>query len=326
MANQRRTACALLTVITLAAARHRPLLIDPSSLPRHPRLILTDGRLSEIQAMVNSGGDAASLHSIVEQHGQALITKPEGGDGGAWDSVYTLGFLHRYDCLVGGHAGGNCSTAWGDAGIKNLLAVAANRDFCNGCGGNCTAISPTGVRTMGLCTANLGTALGLGFDWFYNAMSEAQRGVVQLAITQQILDVYAEGLSAAFVGDYLYEATDNFNSAVNSGVIIAALAALDAPSGPAPMNWTATYAADSLALAHISLLRGMSSFTSDGGQGEGPTYYAFGAQHVIAASDALFTVTGSYHGLDAPALASARFLMHHFTPTGEEVYVYLCRG
>ena len=90
------------------------------------------------------------------------------------------------------------------------------------------------------------------------------------AITNQVLDVYAEGLSAAFVGDYLYESLDNFNSAVNSGVIIAALAVLDVTPTPPNLNWTATFAADALALAHISLLRGMSGFLRDGGRGKGP--------------------------------------------------------
>ena len=92
------SAVAAVLYATAAQARHKPLKLDPATLPAHPRLITTDERLSEIAVLVASDAGAAALYDIVVSHGKALIAQPENGDGGAWDAAYTLSFLHRYEC------------------------------------------------------------------------------------------------------------------------------------------------------------------------------------------------------------------------------------
>jgi Heparinase II/III-like protein len=121
-------------------------------------------------------------------------------------------------------------------------------------------------------------------------LSADERSLVARAIQDQVLDVYGQGISAAFVHSYWYQSMDNFNTAINSGVILAALAIADTEVTP---NTTA-FAIDAYSLALISLSRSTAhAFYADGGHPEGPTYNTFGLQHLLPALDALRTAAGS---------------------------------
>lgn len=290
----------------------------PAILPPHPRLVLSDDRLVIIAGYIANDPAAATLLNVVREHGDAIIANPESGDGGLWDAAYTLGFLHRLDCHTAGTPLPSCTTPWGTAGVIQVLRAAQSNDFCGGCGGNCTAMGAFSPRSAGLCYANLAQGLAIGYDWLHWALSPAQRSTVAGAITNQLLDVYAEGITAAFVGSYWYESRDNYNAAVNAGAVIASLAVLDFPSSnasSAPLNHTASYAADTLRLALIALQRGITVYPPEGGGLEGPTYYTFGVQHLIAMYDALETATGGF--LELPPLPDGgRFMIDHATPNG----------
>jgi hypothetical protein len=144
-------------------------------------------------------------------------------------------------------------------------------------------------RDMGLCSAVNAEGLAIGFDWLYNVFTDAEKALVARAIQDQVLDVYSQGISAAFVHSYWAMSLDNFNTAINSGAILAALAVADTQVTP---NTTA-FAVDTYELALLSLQRSTAqAFLADGGHPEGPTYNTFGLSHLLPALDALQTAAG----------------------------------
>lgn len=298
----------------------------PASLPPHPRLMLTDARVSELVSLVQHDAAAAALLSAVEAHGRQCMRSPAAyGVGGLADSATTLGLLHRMACASAGTPPpAPCATPWGDALIGALLAASNASDICSGCGGfpgNCSAMSSTTQRLATLCYSSLGQALAVGYDWLYFAMTQPQRDAVAAMITNQLLDVYAEGLQAAFASGYWFEAQDNFNAAINGAALISALAVADVAGADAPLNHTAAFAADAYSLSLLALQRALALALDpvDGSgyiQAESPTYYTFGLSNLLPAVDALVTATGSDQGLAVPPGPGARFLLDHVGPSG----------
>lgn len=171
-------------------------------------------------------------------------------------------------------------------------------------------------RTAGLCYATLGHSLALGYDWFFYSMTTDQRILVANSITNQLLDVYGQGISAAFVHEYWYESLDNFNTAINTGAIISTLAVVGNDDIPYLSNRTLPYANDAFTLAIISLQRSTAgAFLPDGGHPEGPTYGTFGMNWLQPCIDALQTSLNNTYGLTLNASASGRYLIDLLGPS-----------
>ena len=110
---------------------------------------------------------------------------------------------------------------------------------CSPKGCNCSLDEANGgnnaaPRQVSLCTGTLGQALGVAYDWFYTAMTSEQRKAVRRALVTQVLNVFAEGLSAGFVGSIWWRTKGNFNGCIDGGALIAALAVLDEPGSATP--------------------------------------------------------------------------------------------
>ena len=269
-------------------ARARARALDPPSLPPHPRLVFSEADVAVLLSQLAGDAGAARLYGVLEAHA-AGIANGSVPSGGISDASYSLGLLHRVECARRGAARGACDTPWGAAGVAQLLRAAAAADPCGDCRGNCSAMTFVTVRDMGLCSALNAEGLAIGFDWLYEAMTDDERARVARAIQDQVLDVYSQGISAAFVHSYWYQSLDNFNTAINSGAILAALAVADTQVTP---NTTA-FAVDTYELALVSLQRSTAhAFLEDGGHPEGPTYNTFGLQHLLPAIDALRSATG----------------------------------
>lgn len=278
--------------------------LEPSQLPPHPRLIWTEDDVATLIGQLATDAAAANLYSVLEAHGAGLANGSV-PSGGLWDEAYSFGVLHRVECAQRGFPRGACSTAWSAAGIRTLLGTAASADPCGDCKGNCSAMTFFTQRDMGLCSASNAEGLAVGFDWLYNAMTDGERQAIAVAVTNQVLDVYSQGLSAAFVHSYWTMSLDNFNTAINSGAILAALAVADADGTP---NTTA-FATDTFSLALISLQRSTANvFAADGGHPEGPTYTTFAFSHLQPAIDALRTALNSTGVIALPALGGRQML------------------
>jgi hypothetical protein len=297
--------CGLLGVDAHARARSATASVPAlTQLPPHPRLIWTEDDVATLLGQLATDAAAARLYAVLVEHGTGLANGSV-PSGGLWDASYSFGVLHRVECAQRGFPRGACTTTWATAGIRALLGLAAAADPCGDCKGNCSAMGFFTQRDMGLCSASNAEGLAVGFDWLYNAMSDDERRTVAVAITNQVLDVYSQGMSAAFVHSYWTMSLDNFNTAINSGAILAALAVADADGTP---NTTA-FASDTFSLAVISLQRSTANvFAADGGHPEGPTYTTFAYSHLQPAVDALRTAVNTTAGIALPPAGGRQML------------------
>ena len=259
----------------------------PTTLPPHPRLMLTDEHLSRIHANIKSEPLAAQLYSDLLLHADAIAVGKvhESGRGaGVRDVAYTMGLAYRL----------SKNRTIGRAGVEAFLKIARMPDICGACAdNNCTGLEqhcpgPACAQNTArrqpdpLCFGVTGEGLAIGYDWLWEAMSAEERLVVSRTITTQILNVYSQGLSRWYTSSYAFRAADNFNSVVNSGAMLGALAVLGEPDGQLYGN-TGRFARDTLQVALLALPHGATSIYPDGSYPEGPGYGDFAISHHIAA-------------------------------------------
>lgn len=296
----------------------------PLKLPPHPRLLASREDIDRLKAFTSSDGAAAQAKLLA--HGELLMDPRQGGqalDGASLDLIYTLGVLHRLN--------GSAHTIFSDFLRANLMRVCSSPDICKACcsekGCNCTVLEDAGGNNAGarypsLCTGQLGQALGIAYDWLYDAMSDHERSVLRQAIVTQVLNVHAEGLTAGFVGSIWWHAADNFNGCINGGAFVAALAVADEPGDATPTHvpgsTIAQFARDVIQLSVEGLLRlqgGVTIFR------EGYEYGSFGFGSYLQAARAAETAFGSDSAL-ARALAPTdaelrRNRIYNIGPTGQ---------
>lgn len=288
----------LLWAAAVAAGRGRtPTQLPPLGVHPHPRLIITDGDVARVQGLVATDPVARRFLQRLEDHAEAVyLHRPPTGEAALRDGMYTLALLFRVS--------GNVSYA--KAGIAMLLSATRSPDYCQGCGGDCTKLEPQGgqnaaARSISLCFGVLGEAVALGYDQFYHTFETPEDlDAVRRFISTQILSVYSQGLSRAFTAMYWWRARDNFNSVINSGALLSALAVLD--EGNYTYGDTRRFAMDTLQVALLALPRGARSIGDDGGYPEGPGYGDFAISHHLQAVRGLESALGSSYGLDVRGL------------------------
>jgi hypothetical protein len=186
----------LLTTAVLHAASAVPAATVPAgaaspigALPPHPRLLALPADFDRLRAAGKSL-ELGRAKAKLQAHGELPMTPHKCGqalEGASLDLVYTLGVLHRLN--------GSMHSKYSDFAVENLIGVVTkSADICKACcspkGCNCTVLEASGgnnagPRSASLCTGSLGQALGVAYDWFYHAMTPAQRQVMRHAIVTQ---------------------------------------------------------------------------------------------------------------------------------------------
>ena len=260
----------LLPAAALLLALPSPLsaLPLPPALPPHPRLILLEGDLERIHKNIAAEPLAAQLYAGLLSRAAEIASghaRFGGRGGGVRDIAYTMGLAWRL----------TKNATIGRQGVEALLKVARQPDICTacldrdckaleaGCPGPKCAQNAAQRNPDPLCFGVTGEGLAVGYDWLWEAMTSEERGVVSHTITTQILNVYSQGLSRAFTEAYWFRSEDNFNSVVNSGAALAALAVLDDGDGQ-PYGDTGRFARDTLQAALLALPHGATSMYPDG--------------------------------------------------------------
>jgi hypothetical protein len=132
-----------------------------------------------------------------------------------------------------------------------------------------------------LATAEMTTAVSLGYDWLYPLLSPRQRDEIADAIVELGL---RPGLDAYNRRNSWTRVSNNQNFVCNGGMIIGALAIMDEEPG---------LSKEILSDAHDSIRNGLSSFAPDGGWDEGPTYWTYATRYLAYAFSSLQNATGS---------------------------------
>lgn len=153
-----------------------------------------------------------------------------------------------------------------------------------------------------LDTAEMSHAVGLGYDWFWPALSEDDRAHLRAALI-------TKGLEVSVTRRSWFAGVNNWNQVCNGGVTVGALAL--AESEP-------ELAAKIIARAVNVVPNAMREYAPDGAYPEGPSYWGYGTTYNVILIDALLTALGTDFGLSQQPgfLATADYQLHVFGPTG----------
>ena len=224
----------------------------PEKLPEHPRLFFTKQKGADVKELMKTDAFLEKLVSELIQKADRVKTEPpskyEIPDGKrllaqsrrSIDRTTALAFAYR---MTG-------NKEYADAAITEMLTVCRFQDW-----------NPSHY----LDTAEMATAVALGYDWLYDVIPAEQREEIKNALVKHALQT----------GKELYEkngwwvtAHNNWNEVCNAGLTLAALAVADDEP---------TLAESIVNSALKSFPTGLSAYKPDGAYPEGPSYWAYGA-------------------------------------------------
>ncbi len=240
----------------------------------HPRLMMTDERLAEIQSM-------RKTDNILDGYIGEVLTKAEKDLGlpalehklvgprllsvsrECMRRVYSLGLAWR---LTG-------DERFAKALESNLLTVAAFPDW-----------NPSHF----LDTAEMSHAVGVGYDWLYGWLSTDSREKIRKGLTTLGLDPGVAAYKGEASWRWWIESYHNWNQVCNAGLSVGALAV--AESDP-------EYAKVIIPSAVESMPRALATYGPDGAWPEGPGYWHYASRYTAFGLCAMRTALGTDFGL-----------------------------
>jgi len=267
-----------------------------AALPAHPRLILTPARAAEV-ALLPASADAFARDAAARTLAQAAVAAaaPRAAAGApnarlVLQRAYTLG-------VAAALTGNATFAAEGAAGIVHA-AAASSWDV--------------NASVPELNTGEMLHAVGVGLDWFYAAMTPAERSAVVAALVARLALIRAALGAAPPPWAVAFASTEsNWNMVILGGTVIATLAVEGEPGAPA---WVPDLRAAALANILAWSARG---WGPDGAWPEGVNYGGYTCRYLVPLAAALLTATGSDGGLRAlpGVLAAPRWLVANVAPT-----------
>ena len=157
-----------------------------------------------------------------------------------------------------------------------------------------------------LDTAEMTTALAIGYDWLHAVIKPAERTSIREAIIRLGLE---EGKKVYDSGGWWSVRDNNWNQVCNGGMILGALAIADEER---------ELAREILSSALQSIPHGVSVYKPSGAYPEGPSYWQYGTSYTCLTMNGLMTALGTDFNIHrTPGLAKTGwFRMHTIGPTG----------
>lgn len=258
----------------------------------HPRVILTPEKLAALKNTVATDETAKGYHAKLTQDADGFLKRTPveyslenkkllNEARTVLKRVSTLAALHRID---------------GDPRYlarakRELLSVAQFPDW-----------NPASF----LSTAEMTLAFAIGYDWLYDQLTAEERNILRNAIVEKGLK---PGLKVYQSKKSWPNASHNWNSVCNNGLIAGALAVAD--TDPEISNAI-------LNAAKASLPKGFRDYAPDGGWPEGPGYWAYGTIYAIYGLASLDSALGTDWSLTAsPGFAeTGNFRIDMSAPSG----------
>ena len=224
----------------------------PEKLPEHPRMFFTKKKEAEIKEGMKTDPFLNKTVAELLKKADRVIKEPpskyEIPDGKrllaqsrrSIDRTTALAFAYR---MTG-------KKEYADAAITEMLTVCRFKDW-----------NPSHY----LDTAEMATAVGLGYDWLYDVIPEEPRKEIREALLKHALKT---GLEIYEKGGWWTTGKNNWNEVCNAGLTIGALAI--AENERAVAESIVRYALKSFPV-------GLSAYKPDGAYPEGPGYWAYGA-------------------------------------------------
>ena len=260
----------------------------------HPRLILHDNALQDLQYTINNDSIASSYYDALVLVGDQILNSPLPEQDSDYanntlvatrdvlEETYTLSLLYRL----------THDEKYLERARLELLAVASFSDW-----------DPKRF----LSVAEMTHAVAIGYDWLYPHLSEEDRQIIREAIINKGLlpakVSYAE--NAAWT-----QRTSNWNIVCNMGFSIGALAI--AEHDPELSSEILTQAT-----AHLPLA--IAAYSPDGAWPEGVMYWDYATRYLIHGIAAFKTALNNDYGFSAsPGVSeSGIFRLHMTSPTSE---------
>jgi len=258
-------------------------------LPPHPRLLMTDAQLAEVQARLKSGpalqvfyraildkADTITSQKPVRriQTGRRLLSVSRT----CLDRVLHLSTAYRF----------SQRRAYLERAEQEMLAAAAFSDW-----------NPSHFLDVAEMTA----ALALGYDWLYPDLSETGRAAIRQALLEK-------GIRPSLKNTGWVRGHNNWNQVCNAGITLGVLAlAEDQPQLARELVHRAVNGVQAV----------MAEYEPDGAYPEGPGYWVYGTSFNVLLLAALESALGTDFGLaQAPGFAgSAAYYLHVTGPTGQ---------
>ena len=224
----------------------------PQNLPEHPRLFFTKQKESELKEGMKTDAYLEKLVSELIKKADRVKEQPpsiyEIPDGRrlldqsrrSLERTTALAFAYR---MTG-------NQEYADAAVTEMLTVSRFKDW-----------NPSHY----LDTAEMATAVALGYDWLYDVIPEEQRTEIRNALVEHALKT---GLEIYQRGRGWVVGTNNWNEVCNAGLTLGALAVADDERELAEMI---------IGYASKSFPRGLLPYKPDGAYPEGPMYWSYGS-------------------------------------------------
>jgi hypothetical protein len=183
-------------------------------------------------------------------------------------------------------------TQFADAAVKEMLVATEFKDW-----------NPSHF----LDTAEMTTALAVGYDWLYDVITPKNRATIRAAIVRLGLD---EGMKVYDSRGWWTIRDNNWNQVCNGGMILGALAiAEDEPK----------LAREVVSRAIASIPRGVSVYAPSGAYPEGPGYWQYGTAYTCLTISGLNTAVGGNFGIEnTPGMErTGWYRIHTIGPTGQ---------
>ena len=269
--------------------------------PGHPRLILLDEELPRIKEFVTTDPRGKAWYGKTRSRAESLYRRPvrkhELPDGrrllsvsrDECDRMYHWGFMYRMEG----------DRKWLDRAWKEMEAVVAFKDW-----------NPSHY----LDTAEMMHAMGIGYDWFYNDLTDAQRKTIREGLWQHGLRLsYAAYMGLEAEGSQGWRrVTNNWNFVCNGGTSLAAMAVLDEMPKECTEVLHAAYQYIQIPIAH---------FEPDGAWWEGVGYWGYSMRYFLSYLRGLETAFGTDFGFvdalkDRGFSMTGDFPVYLVTPVG----------
>ena len=300
------------------------LEVAQATLPPHPRLRLTTTKVDDLRAVLHFDPRAGELLANLTEHTDYILAQPLPANGSGLlcdvirDHMYTFGLLY--------HVTTNST-------IRAALATRATQELL------LVSKEPSWSPRRFLTVAETMHGVAVGYDWFFNELSLADRETIEDALVQQGINVglacWAQNCSwtpgIANMGPcsscWWTQAPMNWNIVSNGGLAIAALAIADVTRHAAVAKQALRKSAQGIPIAiakyssHFAGPDGRGSGghpAADGAWPEGPGYWSYVTKSLVAVSESLATSLGSDNGyMDMPGVSqTVGFgLQTHFTPS-----------
>lgn len=256
--------------------------------PPHPRLLITDVQLADIQTRLKSSPTLQGFYRALLDKADDIVTeKPV-------ERVVTgrrlLGVSRRcLDRVIHLSAAYRLSRkpVYLQRAEQEMLAAAAFSDW-----------NPSHF----LDVAEMTTALAIGYDWLYPDLPQASRGTIRDAIRQKGIEPALRQMSWVRGGN-------NWNQVCNGGITLGILALME--DEPELARKLVHRAVNGVQVV-------MGHYEPDGAYPEGPGYWVYGTSYNVVLLAALESALGTDFGLSQASgfARSAAYYLHVTGPTG----------